>query len=835
VIRLLLRAAIRFYARHPGQLVLAILGIGLGVAVYVGVALANDSARRAFELSANAVLGNTTHQLLPLDARLPESIYADLVLGHGFRYATPVIEAELAVAGSGQGSWQLLGIDVLRAPRFGTGGPDTASLSSVAALLTSPGAVLIPEALAHELAVVPGDRFEFEIEGRRATAQVAGILSPAGQFGGARVVIADIATAQDWIDAMGYISRIDLILDDAQAATVAGIGIPDTVLVPAAARDRSFIQLRDAFYVNLTALSLLALFVGVFLVFTTLSFAVVQRRAALGVYRALGVSRRELTSALLAEAALMGGIATVVGLGLGHFLAGQLIGLVLNTVDDLSFRAELQAVPPSPLVYWQGLLLGLGASVAAGLAPALDAASTAPVAVMSRAALEQRSQRTRVRAAVLALACLGAALVVLALSRAALLPAFAALFLALSGAALLVPQGTRWLMRAFEPAASRLLGLPGALAVRSVVASLSRTGTATAALAVAFATVIGVSTMTASFRHSFDVWLDQTLLADIYLTDPDGTGALQAPLIESLAEMTGVAGMSRMRIRRLPTPEGDIELRAQAPGPRGWGLDVIQPDPEPALAALAAGQGVLVNEPFAFRRDLRPGESLTLPGPAGPVTLPIAGIYRDYSVGGNAVLIALARYRELWKDPDLSGIGLYLAAGTDPDTAAQAVAQIAAAAPGLVTRSTLAIKQRSLQVFDRTFRITDVLRSLAGVVAFLGMLSALLAIQLERARELAVLRALGLSPANMRLLILAQTGLLGLAAGLLALPIGLGLAALLIFVINQRSFGWSMDLVVTPGPLLAGLTLAVCAALLAGLYPAFSAVRGLPARALRAE
>jgi putative ABC transport system permease protein len=128
-----------------------------------------------------------------------------------------------------------------------------------------------------------------------------------------------------------------------------------------------------------------------------------------------------------------------------------------------------------------------------------------------------------------------------------------------------------------------------------------------------------------------------------------------------------------------------------------------------------------------------------------------------------------------------------------------------------------------------------VLRLLAAVVAFLGVLSALLSIELERSRELAILRSLGFAPRELVTTLLAQTGLLGAAAGLAAVPIGIVLATLLVHVINRRSFGWTMDLTLAPGALVEGLALAVVAALLAGVYPAIRAIRMGLGGALREE
>jgi putative ABC transport system permease protein len=200
--------------------------------------------------------------------------------------------------------------------------------------------------------------------------------------------------------------------------------------------------------------------------------------------------------------------------------------------------------------------------------------------------------------------------------------------------------------------------------------------------------------------------------------------------------------------------------------------------------------------------------------------------------------VALLRrdiYERYWDDPGASSLGLYVAPNLAVDGVKREMENLARGAKGLSIRSNREIRDASMDVFDRTFAITHVLRLLAIAVAFIGILSALLALQLERTREFAVLRALGFTPRQLAGLVLAQTGFLGLAAGLLALPLGLLLAHALVTVINLRSFGWSMDLTVAPGLLAQAPLLALAAAFLGGLYPAWRAARMKPAEGLREE
>jgi putative ABC transport system permease protein len=411
--------------------------------------------------------------------------------------------------------------------------------------------------------------------------------------------------------------------------------------------------------------------------------------------------------------------------------------------------------------------------------------------------------------------------------------AFAGLFGVLAACALLVPAATLLLMRGLEVATRHAVSLPSLLAMRGVGASLSRTGVATAALAIAIATVNGVGLMISSFRTSLDHWLGTTLSADLYVAF-DGEGrSLMDEQLSALEHIPHVRGVSLTRSVLVPTPAGEFAVRAVRPGPDGWGLDILRADPSAALAAVAGGHGVVVSERLALARSLKVGEALAIPSPAGEQQLPIVGEFRDFNTGAYSVVVSLDWLRRYWREPAVTGLGVYVERGASTMPVEE---RIRAIAPGPTRiRSADAIRETSLEIFDRTFQITEVLRILAAIVAFLGVLSALLSIELERGRELAILRTLGFTPRELTTTLLAQTGLLGAAAGLAAIPIGAVLAMLLVHVINRRSFGWTMDFVLSPGAPAAGLLLAIGAALLAGIYPALRSARGGLAGALREE
>ena len=404
MIGLLARSGLRFYWRRPWQLCLAVSGIALGVAVYVGVDLANDSARRAFQLTSDLVTGSTTHHLMGTRGEIADSVYRTLRLEHGPVRAAPVVEAEVRVRRLPDRSFTLMGVDPLEESGFrGFSGFVPGRGTDLTRLIVEPGAVLAPARLLEELDLESGAEFGLLIGGEVRTVRAVGTVleTSSADEGPTAPIVADIATAQELLG-RASLSRVDLILNEAEAERIRALGLPDSTLVPAEGRNAAFDELARAFRINLTALSLLALLVGVFLIYATMSFAVVQRRGTFGVLRAIGVSRRQLLTGVLGEALVLGALATTAGIVLGQQLAEGLVDLVLRTVGDLYFESSVSAVTPSPTIYWRGFALGLGMTLLAAAAPALDAARSTPNTAMSRAALEHGTRRLARRATWLA-------------------------------------------------------------------------------------------------------------------------------------------------------------------------------------------------------------------------------------------------------------------------------------------------------------------------------------------------------------------------------------------------------------------------------------------------
>ena len=378
------------------------------------------------------------------------------------------------------------------------------------------------------------------------------------------------------------------------------------------------------------------------------------------------------------------------------------------------------------------------------------------------------------------------------------------------------------------------------MACRSVAASLSRTSAAVAALMIAIATVIGIGLMVNNFRLSVDRWLQQALRADMYVSLPStGTTAsahaLDAGFADAILSLPQVQAVSSVRRINIESSRGRTELAAYGLNEAAWeGFRFKQGDADYIWPAFRQEDAVIISEPYAWRHGLQQDDALELRTDYGYRSFRVLGIYKDYGSDQGVVSLSRRTYKRHWQDDRYSGFGIYTLPGTDLEALRVQVKQLAPERD-LWLQDRNKILQTSLEVFDNTFVVTDILRVLAAIIAFIGVFSALMALQLERSQEHALLRAMGFLPAQVRRLIMSETGLLGLVAGLLAVPVGCIITALLILVINRRSFGWTMELHFSADIVLQGIVLGLAAALLAGIYPAWKISRAEPAEALRRE
>ena len=839
--------------RRPTQSIFFIIGVGLGVAMIVAIDLATGAANRAFSISTEAVAGKTTHQIVGGPSGLNESIYVTLRQQLGYRLSAPIVEGYVVAEELDMQPMRLLGVDSFAESPFrnylNSNNTVFADNNGFTAFMVQPNTVLLSAIIANQYNLSVGDSIHIQVGSRRQTLQIVSVLKSDKkneQRGLDGLFITDIGTAQEILGKVGVLDRIDLIIPEGTQGKETLKRIT-SILPPGARieqpRDSTVEEMTAAFRLNLTALSTLALLVGMFLIYNTVVFSVVQQRSVLGSLRALGVTRSEIFSIILIEAGLLGVIGTTLGLGLGYLLGRGAVQMVTTSINDLFFVVTVRRIDFPALTMLKGAISGVVAALATAALPAYEATNVQPTSALQRSNIEERT-RTALNWVN------GIGIGILLLGIALLIPewhlgiTFVGIFAIIIGISLLTPTLTLGLMRILSGLA-RVLGKSFSpliqLAIRDITRSLSRTSVAIAALMVAVSVIVGVGLMISSFRLTVDRWLTDLLQADIFISAPslisDQTTYPLAPgVVEKLAVFPGVAQIATSRVIDVSAGNlGIIQLIALSMDIAGEKrhYKAAVGDLATTWEALEAG-GVIINEPMSNQFKLGVGDEVTLFTDRGEQRFPIVAVAYDFDVQPGA-LIGDAIYRSFWNDTDLSSAALFVEAGIDVDAKINELRAGFAGEAELVIRSSRGLREHSLAIFDRSFSITVALQMLATLVAFIGILSALMSLQLERRREIGTLRAVGMTRRQLWRLTLVETGLMGTTAGIIAMPTGFVLALILIYIINLRSFGWTLQMHLQPIYFLQALIVALVAALLAGVYPAWHVGRMQPADALREE
>lgn len=835
------RLIVRPLFREPVRTLLTLLAIALGVAVVLAIDLAGSAAAGSFRSSMETLAGDNDLEIVTAGG-VPENLVGTLVVMPYPLRITPRIE-DYAVVATTKQTVPLVGLDLVAegssAPSpVGFTGPD-----GPWKYLAARDSIWVSESLGWK----SGESIALLINDRIATYQVRGVFPDS--HAGTPAIVMDISAAQMATRRVGRVDRILIRFPPSQSLEGwerrIREALPEGVQVRAAgARTNENRRMLAAFRWNLQLLSYIALIVGAFLIYNTISLSVVRRRAEIGILRALGAHRGLILAAFVGEAACFGLLGAVIGLAFGRLMAGGAVRLMGATVEALYISSRPGSIELTPSSVSLGLFIGVGVAVASAYSPAREASFVPPMEAMAQG---RREYSTRVHKRRDAWIAVGLGVAAAASSRAPSMggrPLFgyAASLLLICALAFAMPALVDVITRLLSAPLKKLLGAEAALASRSLSASLRRTSVLVGALSTAIAMMTAVGIMVGSFRETVLLWMGDQLPADLYLRPAGNPAADRHPTIdveltEKIGRLPGVAAIDRLReyeisYEGMPAGLGSIELNILREYHNADFLSGRKT--ADVLTALRNANAVLVSEPFAYKHHVRAGDSITLSLGESRAKFRVADIYYDYSSERGSILMDRNVMLHFLPDPAASNLAMYVAPGA---RIADVRAEIEGAAAGhrVLTFTNRDLRGEALRIFDRTFAITYVLEAIAVLVAVMGVASALLAVVIDRRREVGLLRFLGAVSAQIRKLVLIEAGLIGLLANFAGIALGLALSLILIYVINKQSFGWTIRFHWPVALLLGALTIVYAATVLAGLYPARVAVRLNPIEVVHEE
>ncbi len=833
--------------QHPWRNAAAVLAVMLGVALAFSVHLINASALSEFASAVRSVGGQPDLSLRAMQNQFDEALFGRVATHPQVSLASPVLEVQsFTVAAGGQRqALRVVGVDALVVagvapalmplPADGAGrmalfAPNTVFLNATAQQLAAP----LP------CSDEPGDCIQLQSGPSLRSVRVAGRVNASG----APLAVMDIGAAQDFFGLQGKLSRIDvrLLPGTDHAAWLASLQLPPDIQAgePGDATLR-IDNLSRAYRVNLTVLALVALFTGAFLVFSVLSLSVAKRAQQFALLGVLGLTGRERLQLVLCESLALGGIGSLVGIGLGTALAAAALGLLGGDLGGGYFAGV------APRLQWDGAAaiiygsLGVAAALVGGWWPARQAQKLPPAQTLKGlgAAITHPHGRW-----------IGAALLLAGVALSLLPPVFGLPLAAYFAVALLLVGGITalpWLIallydRLAPLVAHRLLPMlaverarrvreSAAVAVSGVVASLS--------LAVA------LTVMVASFRESVTQWLDVVLPADLYLRGAGSSGSnganeaslFDAGFVQAVAALPGVKQATTLRVRSLQLDPGQPAV-ALLSRPIGAEPATSLPLVGSALPVPPGQIGIYVSEPMVDLYGAQPGTAFaplsasfrTLaqdhPAPAAPFF--IAGVWRDYARQFGAIAIDRADFERLTGDRSVSDIAVTLQPGADAAQVQQAVREAAGSRQiaDLEFTAVGQIRATSLRIFDRSFAVTYWLQAVAIAIGLFGVAASFSAQVLARRKEFGLLAHLGLTRRQILAVVAGEGAAWTLIGSLAGLALGLAVAVVLVHVVNPQSFHWTMDLML-PWPRLIALCLAV---VIAGTVTAWLAGRAAAGR-----
>ena len=863
--RFILRAMLRRKLRSA----ITALGIALGVGVMIAIRLANASSLESFKVATSSVAGQTSLEIVGSAGRFDEMLLTRIDWLRDYGEISPIIDGyalEQDSTNSGSGEFlHVLGVDILHDRELRkyelldlTPEHRPSSARDFLLLLADPHAIVLTERFARKHALNVGSSISLVIGDSRKQFTVRGLLldeGPARALDG-RIALMDIAAAQWAFDRLGLLDRLDLKLKPERDLSMSEKEIAARLPPALAVRQPNdgygaVERMIGAFHFNLSALASIALLVGLFLIYNTVSTSVISRREEIGMLRAVGVTSRTVLFLFIAESLLFAITGTGCGLALGQVMASGAVHATAATVDTFYIAAAATAESARQhLGIWDagvGFAIALPLSFIAAAMPALEAARVEPVEAIRGSERLTRSVRPPARYLAVAATLFAAGYGLSQLGPVGGLPimAYIAACALVFGGAFLVPYAL-WLtcksvsiLPSGWPGWAKPFRIEQKLAGANLGGAVPRVSISVAALAVALAMMTAVSIMIGSFRETVSYWVDQTLGADIYaksvtretsLADGEVSYAALAavksdPDVAAVDSYTAQSANYQGRLITLAAADFDVVLK------HGRLMFKEPGDARDRLRDAIGQDQVVVSESFSLYFAKKPGDTVELPTPAGPHWFRVAAVYYDYSNNRGVAVMDRSTYERLFRVPGSarleppSSLSIYLRPDADPGTVSGRLQHQLAAKYQIVFSTNRTVRREITRIFDSTFSITYALEAIATTVAALGVLSTLITLFLERKREIGVLRVLGATRRQVRRIIVIEAVLIGSVSQLIGVLIGVALSLVLVYVVNVQSFGWTIQYHFPLAFIVESSLLLVLFAAAAGLYPARLAAR----------
>lgn len=825
--KLFQRVVLRSIKEERFLTALSVLGVALGIGLYLGVNVATDRAVSSFSANISSLNPASTYEVLDSSGLdFPDVVYQRVrgIAGESL----PILTAHAFIP-SAKETVTINGIYTVKTFLFS----DRAERNTVPLkdFLQDLSGVVVTRPFAQKHQLKQGSVFNAYVYTKEYPLKVAGVIDdpsvPSNE------AFMDLGNFQEYFGKTGLLSRIDVKADEKEAEEI-GRALPSGVMIE---RKQVILQHRkgliDAFQFNLRFVTFLAVLVGVFLLYNTIFISVVKRRKEIGILRGLGMGKMTVLSLFLGQGLLLGIAGSAVGILLGRFASSFSFGPVEKTVSQF-FGSS--AVPNSSLTTGDAAFaagLGLAVSFIASLLPALEAARTRPNESLREGTFEQAG-RSRERFS----CCTGLSAVIAAAALVCVdyryVPfrfpwlSYGAIVLFILGATLCGPAYLGASLKALKQPLSRCFKAGAVIAVGDTSGSRRRFSFAVMSVAVSSALIVATVSSIYSFRTSFIDWINTYIAADLFIKPASCTSnfcffALPDEVVRAVERLPGIGSVNRYRA--LP-----LEFRGQrivagfGSAALSWKYRPgISPKEKELLERLTKYPEIIISDYLKVRFRLKQGDVVMIPTPKGNVAFTVDDTALSFSTLSGFLYTDRRWLKEYWGLNDATQLSVYVKKGVKPGEVIEAIEKELGSKYALDITDNADLRRDALAVFDKSFALTYAIELIAIVISLIGVVNALLILVFERKREISVLRYLGASWQQVRKVMVLSAGIVGLAGICLGAVMGAAIGLVITRVINKISFGWEVGLSFPVPLLLALMALLFATTLLAGLVPSYLA------------
>jgi putative ABC transport system permease protein len=830
---------------------MTVAGICLGVAAIISIGIVNKSVMRSFEDSINRVTGRAALQVTGPASGFPEGLIERVQAVPGVEYAVPVIDTQGLLVGAREPSLMILGVDVLQDSNIRDYklSDESADIPDPLLFLARPDSILLTRELADREGIKIDQKIRVQTVRGIQTFRVRGLLNPEGpaKTMGGNIAIMDYPAAQMAFGKEGRIDRIDVSLlhgEDLEAVRdrIKKVLPEGYSVVTPEGRTKQVELLISHFQKNINLISFIAVFVGMYLIYNAVSISVVQRRKEIGILRALGTTRRQIIALFLGETFVTAIVGSALGLLVGIFFAKSAIGAVGQTVSELYLRTSISEIAISWTNLVVGFITGIVASLVAAFFPALTSTRVTPVSAIRSVPYSEEGFLSGKKLKTASGSCIILSAALLILYKAA--PAspilhstttmFSATILLLLGISLATPSVLQGFLSLFRRLVAPRVGAAGRLAGLNLQKNIGRNAVAAAAIFYGISVFVSSAGIIYSTKQSVMDWIDSYVRGDIIVTSGHPiatTGAQNIPMPvdmwKEIGKVPGVLSADPFRKiyidyhgRRILLLTLDITRRIQYSP-----FTIAEGKREDMARHLPNQNYIAMNEALASQEHIKPGDSILLPTPEGPVSFKVAVINVDYSSDSGSILMDIHTYQRYWKEFLADSFSVRVKNRENVEAVRDEIVRRFGTDRKLFVLPARQFKNEIRKVIDQGFAVNHAINIITMLIACLGIIVTLLASVLERTREIGILRSIGMLRRQVSRVVVIESMLLGIIGGTLGAGAGVIIGWMSLEGFLRGDYGASMRYHINYASILWALGLSTLLAALAGVYPAQRAAK----------